>query len=148
MSTNLPTIPAIELDGYTLDVGSFLAKEYLEIGEASIELPTVIEWLNLQLQSMIESKHKLKADLGRVEATAFFALKQGKFQQLGYGDKPTETAVAHAVNLDPDVARISDDLAVVTGWVERLTNLQRSLQHKLELVRSVEATRRTVAGVT
>lgn len=142
----LPKLEAIELDGYRLDLQYFFTKEYVDIGEASIELPAVIEWLNCQLQAQIESKHRKKAELERAEAEAYFALKNGDFSRKGYGDKVTEVALDHAVKLDENVTRANEELAILTGWVDRLYNLQRSLQFKLELVRSNEATRRTLVG--
>lgn len=142
----LPKLEPVELEGYKLDLQYFFTKEYREIGEASIELPSVIEWLNFQLQGQIESKHRKKAELERAEATSYLGLKNGGFTRQGYGDKPTEVALDHAVKLDADVTRLNEELAIITGWVDRLYNLQKSLQFKLELVRSNEATRRTLVN--
>ena len=142
----LPKLEPLALDGHTLDLNYLFTKEYVDIGDASIELPTVIEWINYQLQGQIEQKHRLKSALERAEASAYFALKGGQFARQGYGDKPTEVSLDHAVKLDPDVTALAENLAIVTGWVDRLYNLQRSLQFRLEMVRSSEATRRTLAG--
>jgi len=138
----LPKLSPVELDGYALDLDYFFGKEYTEIGEASIELPAIIEWLNVQLQGQLELKHRTKAELERAEATAYFELKNGDYSRRGYGDKATEAGLDHAIKLDENVTHLADQLAVVTGWVERLSNLQRSLQFKLELVRTAEATHR------
>lgn len=138
----LPQLEPIELDGYKLDLQFWLTKEYREIGEAAVELPSIIEWLNFELQGFIEVKIRKKAELARAEAKAYFSIKNGDFQRKGYGDKPTEAAVNHAVQLDEEVTKLNEDVAVVSGWVERFINLQKTLQFKLELVRSNEATRR------
>lgn len=138
----LPLLEAIELDGYTLDLQYFLGKEYVEISEAVVELPTVIEWLNCQLQAYIEAKYRKNAELDRCEAKAYFRLKDGGFQRDGHGEKATEQALKYAVQLDDDVTRLRDELAMLCGWTERLGNLMKSFQFRLELVRSSESTRR------
>lgn len=140
----LPTIPPVTLDGYELDVQYYVQQEYLDISQAAVELPTIIEYLNWQTQIHIEAKMSKKAELERVEARVWFELKNGEFQRLGYGDKPTEKAMDHAVALNEDVIALKDEIGIFSGWVERLSNIQRSLQFKLELVRSSEATRRKI----
>ena len=140
----LPQIPPIVLDGYTLDVNYYMTKEYLDIGEASIEIPAIVEWLNWQYQIALESKIMAKVRLERTEAQAYFDLKGGEFQRKGYGDKATEEALKRAVNLNDEVVQLNEDYAVYAALAERLSNVQRSLQFKLELVRSTEATKRTL----
>lgn len=139
---DLPILESVTLDGYTLNLQYYLGQEYAEISEAVVELPTIIEWLNCQLQAQIESKYRRNAELDRAEAKSYFRLKEGGFQRDGYGDKSTEQALKYAVQLDQDVTRLRDDIAVLAGWVERLSNLMKSFQFRLELVRSSEATRR------
>jgi hypothetical protein len=140
----LPKLPPLSLDDFTLDLNYYFTKEYTEIGEASIELPAIIEWLNYQHQGQIELKCRKKAELARAESDAYFDLKNGGFQRLGLGDKATDSALTHAICKDERVTQITEELAVTTGYVERLYNLQRSLQFKLELVRSTETTRRSL----
>jgi hypothetical protein len=138
----LPKIPDIELDGYRFEVNYYVTKEYTDISQAAVELPSAIEWLNWQNQIAIESKMASKSNLERAEALAYFALKGGKFIEKGYGEKVTEDGLKRAVCLDETVIECADNLAVFTALVDRLTNIQRSLQFKLDLVRSSEATRR------
>lgn len=140
----LPRIKPIVLDGYSLDVDHFIRQEYLDISKAAIELPVIAEWLNQQAQVYIESKLATKAAIGRAEAEAFFALKNGEFQRKGYGDKSTDKSLAMAVCLDETVIKLNEEYAIYAALVERLTNVQRSIQFKLELVRSSEATRRNL----
>jgi hypothetical protein len=78
----------------------------------------------------------------RIEATAYFALKNGEFQSRGYGDKPTADALKAAVALDDDVIKEAEDLAVWSALEDRLERIMKSLSAKLDLVRSSEATRR------
>ena len=138
----LPKIPPIVLDGYELQVQHYVQKDYADIAVAAVELPSIIEWLNWQTQVHIEQKMMTKALLERVEARAYFELKGGEFGRKGYGEKVTEDGLKRAVALDEEVIRLNDEVAIYTGWVERLSNIQRSLQFKLDLVRSSEATRR------
>lgn len=138
----LPSIPPVVLDGFELDVQYYVQQEYADIQEAAVELPAIIEYLNWQTQIHIESKVSVEAKLERTEAKVYFDLKAGEFQRLGYGDKLTEESLKKAVALNDEVIALKDEVGVYAGWVERLRNLQRSLQFKLELVRSSEATRR------
>lgn len=138
----LPKIPPLELDGFSLDLQYYVQKEYVDIGEAAIELPSIIEWLNYQHQIALEMKMRQKAALERTEATAYFNLKSGDYQSLGYGDKPTADALKAAVSLNPDVQELNEDIAVWSALEDRLERVTRSLTSKLELVRSSEATRR------
>ncbi len=141
----LPKIPPLELDGFALDIDLYLGKEYNDIQEAAVELPSIIEWLNWQNQITLEWKIRTKALIERTEAQAYFDLKNGDFQRKGYGDKATEDALKRAVALNPEVCDLAEQYAVYSARVDRLANLQRSLQSKLELVRSTEATKRLVA---
>jgi len=138
----LPDLPAIDIGGFNLDIAYYLNKEYLDIGLAALELPALIETLNWQNQSNVEQLMRCKSVLGRVEAQRYFDLKQGGFEEEGFGEKATDKAVEMAIRLDPKVADLEDNVAILTAWTERLRNLMRSLQFKLDLVRSTEATRR------
>lgn len=114
----------------------------MDIGDAAIELPAIIEWLNFQHQIALEMKMRQKAALERTEAETYFNLKGGEYQSLGYGDKPTADALKAAVVLDPRVQELNEDIAVWSALEDRLEKIARSLTAKLELVRSSEATRR------
>lgn len=138
----LPNVPALVLDDFKLDVTYYIQKEYIDIAEAAVELPSIIEWLNYQTQLNDEQKMRASAALERREAEYFFQLKDGEYQHRGYGDKPSIEALKMAVALDDTVVQLKDDIAIYDALVDRLRNLQRSLMAKLDLVRSSEATRR------
>jgi len=138
----LPTIPALSLSGFSLDLQYYVRKEYADIAEAAVELPSIIEWLNFQHQIALELKLHKKAELERIEATVYFELKGGDFQSKGYGDKPTEMAIRAAIVLDERVICVNEDLAVWSALEDRLERSARALTGKFELVRSSEATRR------
>jgi len=133
----------LRLDGCTLDIEHYLRTDY-EISAACEELPPVVEWVNSQLQQLVEQKFVKKHEIKQAEAKAYFALKSHLFAERGYHGRPTEEAVRHAVTLEPDVQKVVNEYAILCGWVLRLQNLQLSLQTKLDLVRSSEATRRKV----
>lgn len=138
----LPTLPPIDLGGdFKLDLSYYLTATYDDIGQASSELPAIIEWVNMKLQEMVESRLIKKQEIKEVEAEAYFYLKDGAFVR-DYNDKMTESSLSMAVALSPKVKQTHHDFAVLSGWVERLSNLQGSLSAKLDLTRSSEATRR------
>lgn len=138
----LPKIPPIVLDGFSLDVDYYVKKEYIDISDAADELPSVIEWLNFQWQLQKEQRGLKEAELERAEAQTYFDLKDGDFQRKGYGDKPTDKALGYAIDLNQKVTELKEDIAILSALADRLLNTQRSLQFKLDLVRSSEATRR------
>lgn len=132
----------LNVGGTDLDLQYYLGADYTDIREASEELPAVIEWINAELQSAVAIKVNAKFAVKQAEARAYFALKDGAFERAGYGDKMTEKALEHAVNLDKGLERAVEEFANATAWVTRLSNLLGSMQAKLELVRSTEATSR------
>lgn len=146
MSHKIPTLEPVALGGFTLDVDYFLKKEYEDIGQASVELPAIIEWLNTQLQGMIEQKLEFSNKIDIAEANAWFNLENGGWEDLHYAGKKTAHALSLAVNRDPTVIECKSTLATFTGWVSRIQNLIYSFQSKLDIVRTAEATRRNLLG--
>jgi outer membrane murein-binding lipoprotein Lpp len=135
-------IDDLELNGQTVDLNYYFTQEYTDIGQAAQELPNLIEWINAQMQVFYEDKLNAEQELKRAEADAYFDLKNnGTFATL-YGGKPTEKSLEHAVNRDEGVLEASQKLNRLAAWVRRLNNLQQSLNTKLDLIRSSEATRR------
>lgn len=139
----LPDLGVLDLgEGveYKLDLNYWLGREYDDIGSASTELPSVIEWVNARLQAFTEAKIVKKHEIKEAEARAYFQLRRDG----GMPDdaKKTEAAIAHAVAIDDEVMEAYRAFAVLSAWAQRLTNLLFSLQAKLDLVRSTEATRR------
>lgn len=128
---------------YVLDIDAYIKDSYPDVSQAMEELPAIIEWLNEQRQIMKErmliQKHTVKAVEGRV----YFELRAGMFAEQ-YPLKMTESALEYAIPLDPRVEEAHRNLAVLIGHTERLTNSIMSLQLKLDMVRSTEATRRAL----
>lgn len=145
--SQVPEVKPIELSGVKLDINYFLTCDYDDISVARDELPAIIEWLNEQLQGLHESRLIAKAELAEAEAKVYFELTgtgDDNFEANYPGSKRTETAVGHAIAIDPSVKRLKRDLAVLTAWTSRLAGSMRSLQSRLDLLRSSEATRREV----
>lgn len=140
----LPKLEKIDIAGYSLDLDYYLTKDYEDISSASTEIPAVIEWLNTQLQYMIEQKMKLDDEVKEFEASAYFNLQNGLWEDMHYVGKKTSYALSLAMRLDPKVKKSKQDLALYTGWVTRIQNLIYSFQAKLDLVRTAEATRRAL----
>ena len=141
----LPTLDKISLNGYDLEIDYYLKTEYTDVYSASAELPTVIEWVNSNMQDYTEAKMTAKRELREAEALAYFDLKAGTFAAK-YTGKMTEDAIAHAVTLNQDVKVAAAKFASYSAWVGRLQNLIFSLQSKLDMVRSSESTRRALAA--
>lgn len=148
MKNPLPKLTAINWGDFTLDLDYYLGHDYVDIAEAGTELPAVIEWVNEKLQEITEDKLVKKSQVKRLEATAYFELKNGGYEAKGYAGKATSEAIERAVTLDPDVQKAEDEFAVLSGWHVRLVNLMTSLQSKLDLTRSVESTRRRLVEDT
>lgn len=134
-------LDVIVIEGVKVDLNYYFTQEYSDIGQAAAELPNLIEWCNWQTQVFYEDKLNAEQELAEAEANAFFDLKRDTFEQL-YGFKPTDKSLAHAVNKDEGVIAAWRKLNRSAAWVRRLTALQNSLQTKLDLIRSSEATRR------
>lgn len=146
MNEDLPSVGTITYDGYTLDVDNYLRAEYTDVGQAAVELPCVIEWLNAMLSYYVSSELIEYRAIKRAEADAYFELKGGTYAST-YGDKMTESALAYAVERDQRVIDAVALHAESKAWSARIRNLISTLIAKLELVRTVEATRRHVDHV-
>lgn len=138
----LPPLEPIKIENGSLDIEYYFRKHYDEIGEAADELPVALEIVNNQLQIYTEqfliTKHRVKI----VESSAYFALKNGGFEDRGYGEKQTEAALERAIPLELEVQKVHEEFSVLKAWVNRLQGLQANLQSKLDLLRTFEATRR------
>jgi len=140
----IPEVPAIELDGFRLDVSFFLRKDYEDIATASIELPAIIEWVNCKLQALTEQRMRKEDSVKELEAEAWFYLQNGGWEDNNYAGRKNAHALLMGCRLDPKVKKARNELATLSGWTQRLYNVMTSLQAKLELVRSAEATRRRI----
>jgi hypothetical protein len=140
----LPPIEPVAIGGQRVNVSHYLTKPYDDVSEAAQELPALIEWVNQELQVCTENKLVAAQELAEAEATAYFELRQPGAESFAenYVGKATEEAMKHAVVLDARVKKCGLTAARWSAWASRLYNLQHSLQAKLELVRSSEATRR------
>jgi hypothetical protein len=137
----LPALGKLDLGEsceYKLDLDHWLAKEYDDISHAASELPVIVEWVNAQLQAVSEAKIIAKHEIKEEEARAYLRLKQDT------NLKRTESAIAHLVALDDNVMQAYRRFAALAAWAQRLSQLLFSLQAKLDLVRSTEATRRKI----
>ena len=138
----LPELGVIDLGTeFVLELDDYLQKPYDDIGEAAVELPAIIEWVNQQLQWLIEQKGTKMQELRTVQAKAFVALKNGSASE-SFSGKITDKAIEYLMELDENVIRVNEELSKILGWSSRLSNLLYVLQAKLDLVRSTESTRR------
>ncbi len=143
-SAALPMLAPIDLGGFQLDIHHYLGKDYADVGEASGELPIIIEWVNGHLQSIIQERATAEDLVKELEARAWRDLHDGGWERLGYAGSKTAHAMSMAIRLDSKVAAQRQQLAVLQAWESRLINLMFALRSKLELVRTAEATNRIV----
>lgn len=136
----LPVLAEIINDIIELNPDYYFRKRYDDIVEAASELPLVIEYINESLQrASIESANK-KRDLEALEAETYIRLRQD-WGNL-YAEKMTEKAVEMAVSQDENLNKAYKEFSVLKSYVARLANMQENLRSKLDMLRSVEATRR------
>ena len=119
---------------------------YDDIGEAAIEIPAAVEWLNQTLQYYLMTKVNDQAEVTRTKADVYRKLRDGGYEAQ-YGDKMTEAALERAVALDDDVRQANANVAESEAMVERLRNTIRTLLIRLDILRTVESTRRHVDRV-
>lgn len=143
MPFELPKLGVLDMgDGETLNLDQVFSHDYHDIQFACQSLPAHIEWVNARLEECIRAKHQWKHGVKRAMGEAYKRLREGEFTEKGWGMKMTETALEHAVNCDEEVNKAVDYFALYASLSVRLSNLIISLQAKLDLVRSSEATRR------
>lgn len=147
-SGKVPKLGELDLDGFKLDLDYFLGYDYDDVAAACVELPPVIEWVNIKLQSMQESKFRAENKIKEVSAQVYMDLQRGLYEDRGYAGKKTAYALLQAVALDQRVLQAEEDFSVLAAWCGRLHNLQASLQAKLDLVRSAGAARRAAYGLS
>lgn len=139
---DLPVLKKIDNNGdFVLDVDAILKRNYDDIGYAAAQIPAIIEYINEYFQVIVEQKIIAKQEIKEAEAAAYFDLKRGKFSEV-YDSKVTENALEKAAVLETTVIDAHRRYAVLAGWYQRLSGLILSLQTKLDLLRSTEATRR------
>jgi hypothetical protein len=138
----------LELDGQSLDLNYFLTTDYQDATAASVELPALIEYINENYQVMVEGKIRAKGALDKARATAYFDLKSGLWETRRYSGKPTESAIAAAVELEQPVIDALEQLAIFSGYTARLYNTMLTLRDKLGITRTSEATRRAMLEET
>jgi len=125
----------------SIDLAYYLSQDYVDIQQATAEMPAAIEWVNEMAQRMYEQRLNLATALAEERAKVFFDMRRGRLE-TDYGGKPTEAALDHAIALNDEVQDLERQLNVAKGWVKRLAGVQLTLLTKLDLIRSSEATRR------
>ena len=151
-SPDRPRLGKLEIDGFKLDLDRHLGGDYEDIAEVVENLPPALEWLGSCLQAFLEHRAIANQAIKEAEARAFFALRgsdgKGGTFEARHGGKMTADALAHAVVLDDAVAEAHRNAAAASAWVSRVQETIKNFTHKLELIRSSEATRRRLFDVS
>jgi len=144
----VPRLKSIEFGKAKLDLDDLLCRDYDSIAEAAQSLPAAIAWVVECRAYMVERVDLKKRQYDEEVAQTYFALKGGAFEAQGYGPKPTEIALKHAIVLNPNVKAAAQDLEDAKYHLNLYSGQLQALQSKLELVRSSEATRRRLIEPT
>jgi hypothetical protein len=134
---NLPPLDPITIDGFTLDVNHYLTEPYDDIGQASIELPTILEWINTKRQNMYVLEANIKQQIEKHESKLFL-------RYCSDGVKRTAKHIDYMLCDDEDIAALQSDLNETRGWNLRLENLGTIIRQKIDMLRSAESTRRRI----
>src|SRR5271165_1589694 len=110
--TTVPMLGVVVSNGQTVDLDYFMDHDYEDIRQAMEELPSIACWMEIQRSWAVRRTILNEGAWRRAKAAAYFALKNGgEFQARGFGEKPTEDALRHAVELDPNVIKAEQNIA-------------------------------------
>jgi len=138
-----PHAKPLKIGDTKVDIDSYLTKDYADISEASEDLPGLIEYINQEYQYAVEDKLNLKQEVKTRASDLFRDLrKPGVWEECGFVGKITEKGVEAAINLDEHYLELVQNFNKKVARCGRLANMMTMLQVKLDLVRSVEATKR------
>lgn len=136
----LPELAKIDNDIIVINPQHWFCKRYEDIVEAAGELPVVLEYINESLQRAAIATAQSKRNLEELEAETYTAFRQGWNEK--FAEKMTEKALEMAVLRDRTFAKASENFSVLKSYVGRLAHMQENLRAKLDMLRSVEATKR------
>ena len=149
LESDRPPLAKLTLCGHELDLERYLSGEYLDVAQACEELPPIIEWVNETLQEAVLQKLRAARKSREIWAKTFIGLRNGGYMEIyGAEKKPTETTLEYATTLDAAVQAASATTEEWTAYVRRLEGVLRSLHLKLDLIRTVESTRRSLFNST
>jgi hypothetical protein len=138
-----PKLPVLaEIINTIIDLNPdwYFRKRYDDIQEAASELPLVIEYINESLQRAAIAAADAKRDTDSFEGETYSRIRQEWTTK--YSEKMTEKALEMAIIQDKDLNEAMKNYSVLKSYVVRLSNMQENLRAKLDMLRSVEATRR------
>jgi hypothetical protein len=136
----LPELAVIDNNLISLDVNYYFKKRYEDIVEASSELPVIIEYINESLQRASIASSDEKRYVETLEAEAYTRIR-GDWTAHS-SEKMTEKALEMAIAKDEDLTKAAANYSILRSYVSRLSNMQENLRSKLDMLRSVEATKR------
>jgi hypothetical protein len=139
---DVPVLTAFKAGGQRLDIEAILNAPYEDVGEAAAAIPAAIGWLGYQEGQAKARVVNTDFHLKKAWAKEYFALKGGEFVSRGHGEKMTEEALKHAVALSPEVEKAVEAHAAAEKDAKWLSRTIDALSAKMELLRTVEATRR------
>lgn len=138
----VPPLKCFSIGDESVDLDFLLNSPFEDIREACERIPAAMGYLGYHKAYLGEKLLLTEKSWKEAESRAYFALRGGRFQSDGYGDKMTEGALDKAVELDAEVIAQSKKYAFYKRQVDWLVESIKALSFKIELVRSSETTRR------
>ena len=138
----VPKLRDIKIGNEVLRLEELLNADYDNVAEAALQIPAAIAWLSWKRGVQYKRVEEYKRRHKEAQAETYFALKNGQFEALGYGSKPTEAALSQAILLDDSVKAAAELLEEAHRLFQIYAGQLDALQGKLEMVRTSEATRR------
>ncbi len=147
MNTSIPTLKKFKVGNDELDIDALLKRDYEDVREASQVLPAAMSYLGWQRGYYREQLFNAEVSVKEVKARLTLKYKIEGLESDGYmGVKPTEGAIEAAVLVHPDTIAAQNLVGKFVRVVDNLFAQIDAFKHKIELVRSGEATTRQAAA--
>lgn len=143
-TAEVPQIKPFKVGTEGLDIDWMLKHPFDDVHEASEKLPAAMAWLGWQRAWYKELLYNAEVAVKTAKGTVYHHYRAEGFESDGFTGKPTEAAIEHAINVHPDVIAQHGKVAKYEGVISKLTTYICALEHKIDLVRTGEATHRKV----
>lgn len=147
MNNPVPLLKKFKVGNDELDIDALLKRDYDDVREASQVLPAAMSFLGWQRSYYREQQYVAEAAVKEVKAKLTLKYKAEGLDSDGYvGVKPTEGAIEAAVLIHPETVAAQKLVGKYLRIVDNLFAQIDAFRHKIELVRSGEATTRQAAA--
>lgn len=141
----VPPLKPFKVGTEVLPIDELLKRDYDDVREASQVLPGAMSYLAWQRSYYREQQYLAEASVKEVKAKLTLKYKAEGLEADGYGVKATEGAIEAAVLIHPETIAAQKLVGKYIRIVDNLFGQIDAFRHKIELVRSGEATTRQAA---